>query len=129
MRLRPWRALLVLLLAVVTAEAQSYKQVGNLTIFVDSGRAFPGGFFVVQLQSRRPLGALTVSLDGRKHPALSSGGGLRALVPVPLDSLPGPRLLGVELYGRRGRQRITLTRPSAPYPPRTPVIPMEKRCC
>jgi len=131
MRLRPDRLLAVLLLviATATAQAQSYKQVGKLTIFVDSSRAFPGGFFVVQLQSSRPLGALTVSLDGRKHPALASGGGLRALVPVPVDSAPGPRLLGVELYGRRGRQRVTLQASIAErsYPARTTVIPMEKR--
>jgi murein DD-endopeptidase MepM/ murein hydrolase activator NlpD len=129
MRLRPGRALIVLLLSVATARAQAYKQVGSLRVFVDSSRAFPGGFFVVQLQSRRPLGTLMVSLDGRKHAALPSGSGHRALVPVPVDSPPGPRLLGVELYGRRGRQRIALqaTIAERSYPPRTTVIPLEKR--
>jgi murein DD-endopeptidase MepM/ murein hydrolase activator NlpD len=126
---RQGRALGVLLLAAATAEAQAYKQVGQLTILVDSSRAFPGGFFVVQLQSRQPLGTLMVSLDGRKYPALFSRSGLRALVPVPLDSPPGPRLLGVELYGRRGRQRVTLEATVAlrAYPPRTTAIPPEKR--
>jgi murein DD-endopeptidase MepM/ murein hydrolase activator NlpD len=122
------RALAAFLLLAATAEAQAYKQVGQLTIQVDSTRAFPGGLFVVQLQSRHPLGTLMVGLDGRKHPALASRGSLRALVPIPLDSPPGPRLLGVELYGRRGRQRVTLEASVAPraYPPRTTVIPPEK---
>lgn len=129
MRSRLGRALPVLLLAAATAEGQAEKRVGQLTILVDSSRAFPGGLFVVQLQSRQPLGTLMVSLDGRKHPALFSKSGLRALVPVPLDSPPGPRLLGVELYGRRGRQRVTLEAAVAEraYPPRATVIPLEKR--
>lgn len=129
MSARLGRALAVLALCAATAQGQAYKQIGQLTILVDSSRAFPGGFFVVQLQSRRPLGSLAVSLDGRKHPALFSRSGLRALVPIPLDAPPGPRLLGVELYGRRGRQRITLEADVAGhvYAPRTTVIPPEKR--
>jgi murein DD-endopeptidase MepM/ murein hydrolase activator NlpD len=129
MRLRPGLVLPLVLLAAGPAPGQDYKQVGKLTIFVDSGRAFPGGFFVVQLQSRSSMGQLMVSLDGRKYPALPSRVGVRALVPVPVDSPPGPRLLGVELYGRRGRQRVTLEAAIAErsYPPRTVVIPMEKR--
>jgi len=129
MRPRPGEVLAVLLMLDATAQAQAYKQVGQLTILVDSGRAVPGGFFVVQLQARRPLGTLMVSLDGRKQPALASRNGLRALVPIPVDSPPGPRLLGVELYGRRGRQRVTLEAMIAErsYPPRSIVIPMEKR--
>lgn len=129
MRARGGQALGVLLLGVLAAEAQEYKQVGQLTILVDSSRAYPGGLFVVQLQSRRPLGALMASLDGRKYPALSSRNGMRAFVPVPVDAPPGPRLLGVELYGRRGRQRITLSTTIAEraYPARTTVIPVERR--
>ena len=82
MRVRPGRALVLLLLAAPAIEAQGYKQVGQLTILVDSKRAVPGGFFVVGFQSRRPLGTLMVSLDGRKQPAFWSRSGLRALVPI-----------------------------------------------
>ena len=129
MRPRTGGALALLLLAVPAAEAQGYKQVGQLTILVDSKRAVPGGLFVVEFQSRRPLGTLMVSLDGRKQPAFWSRSGLRALVPIPADSPPGPRLLGVELYARRGRQRVTLeaTIAERSYPPRTIVVPVEKR--
>lgn len=122
-------ALAALLLPAPGAEAQEHKQVGQLTIQVDSSRAYPGGLFVVLLQSRRPLGTLMVSLDGRKYPALWSRSGLRALVPVSVDTPPGPRLLGVELYGRRGRQRVTLdaTIVEHSYPPRAILIPAGKR--
>lgn len=129
MRARWSLALALLALLALPASAQEYKRVGQLTIVVDSSRAFPGGFFVVELQSRRPLGTLMVSLDGRKYPALQSKSGLRALVPVPVPSPPGQRLLGVELYGRRGRQRITLSTRigERSYPPRAATIPPEKR--
>ena len=129
MRAPASQALGVLLLCVLAAEAQDYKQVGQLTILVDSSRAYPGGLFVVQFQSRRPMGTLMATLDGRKYPALSSRSGVRAFVPVPVDAPPGPRLLGLELYGRRGRQRGTFpaTIAERSYPARTTVIPVEKR--
>ena len=129
MRPRRSPALAALLLAAFAAEAQEFKQVGQLTILVDASRAYPGGLFGVEFVSRRPLGTLLVSLDGRKYPALLSHGGVRALVPVPVDTPPGPRSLGVEVYGRRGRQRITLATAIAErsYPARTTVISLEKR--
>jgi murein DD-endopeptidase MepM/ murein hydrolase activator NlpD len=129
MRARGSLALGVLLLGLPAAEAQDYKQVGQLTIRVDASRAYPGGLFLVEFQSRRPVGALVASLDGRKYPALSSRSGVRAFVPIPADAPPGPRRLGVELYGRRGRQRITLSAAIAErsYPGRSIVIPVERR--
>jgi murein DD-endopeptidase MepM/ murein hydrolase activator NlpD len=84
------------------------KRVGNVIFLVEAGLAFPGGFFVVRLQARTGLGAAWAILDGRRSPFYSGLRGPRALVPVPVGSTPGRNVIGVEILGRRGRQRVPI---------------------
>jgi Peptidase family M23 len=117
-----------LLLAVPLPAQDVVKRVGSVTFTADSSQAFPGGLVVVRLSSRRALGAAYAILDGRRVPFYLAGGP-RALVPIPLTAVAGPTTLGVEILGRRGRQRIPLPVTIEPrlYPPRTVVIPEGKR--
>ncbi len=120
---------LSLLLLGVPASAQDVvKRVGNVTFAADQSQAFPGGLIVVRLGSKRALGAAYAILDGRRVPFYLAGGP-RALVPIPLNAVSGPTTLGVEILGRRGRQRIPLPVTIEPrlYPPRTVVIPEGRR--
>lgn len=113
-----------------TARAQDVvKRVGQVTFRVDLKAAFPGGLVVAYLQSRGSLGTAFAILDGRRAPFFPSGRGLRALVPIPVGSPPGPRALGVEILARRGRQRIPLQVSIAEraYPPRNVVVPAGQR--
>ena len=99
----------LLLAAPRPARAQDVvKRVGTATFAVDSALAFPGGFFVVRLQSRSGMGAAWAILDGRRSPFHPGPGGPRALVPVPVGTVPGRNTLGVEIAARRGRQRVPL---------------------
>lgn len=104
------------------------KRVGHVTFVADPSQAFPGGLIVVRLNSRRPLGAAYAILDGLRVPFYLAGGP-RALVPIPLTAVAGPTTLGVEIIGRRGRQRVPLSVTIEPriYAPRTVVIPDGKR--
>ncbi|HEY7514853.1 MAG TPA: M23 family metallopeptidase [Vicinamibacteria bacterium] len=119
---------LALLLAVPLPAQDVVKRVGSVTFSADPSQAFPGGLVVVRLSSRRPLGAAYAILDGRRVPFYLAGGP-RALVPIPLNAVAGPTTLGVEILGRRGRQRIPLPVTIAPrvYPARSVVIPEGKR--
>jgi hypothetical protein len=119
---------MALLLAVPLPAQNVVKRVGNVTFTADPSHAFPGGLVVVRLNSRRTLGAAYAIIDGRRVPFYLAAGP-RALVPIPLTAVAGPTTLGVEILGRRGRQRIPLPVTIEPrvYPPRTVVIPEGKR--
>ena len=128
------RALLLLVpsllsLPVPGSPQDIVKRVGLVTFLVDTSRAFPGGLFVVRLQSRGALGAAFAAVDGQRAPFFMAAKGPRALVPIPLTAVPGPTTLGIELMARRGRQRIPLSVTIArrDYPARTVTIPEIKR--
>jgi Peptidase family M23 len=120
--------LAALLLAVPLPAQDITRRVGNVTFTADPSQAFPGGLVVVRLGSRRSLGAAYAIIDGRRVPFYLAGGP-RALVPIPLTAVAGPTTLGVEIIGRRGRQRIPLPLTIEPrmYPPRSVEIPEGKR--
>jgi murein DD-endopeptidase MepM/ murein hydrolase activator NlpD len=101
------------------------KRVGLVTVNVDEGLAFPGGLFVVRLQSRRGLGAAVASFDGLRCPFFNTRHGLRALVPIRPTLAGGTATVGIELAGRRGRQRIAVATTIVPreYPPRSVTLP------
>jgi hypothetical protein len=101
------------------------KRVGLVTISIDEGLAFSGGLFVVRLQSRRGIGPATASFDGLHCPFFSTRHGLRALVPIRPTLGGGTATLGIELWGRRGRQRVPVVATIAPreYPPRSVTLP------
>ena len=101
------------------------KRVGLVTISVDEGLAFPGGLFVVRLQSRRGIGPAMASFDGLRCPFFNTRHGLRALVPIRPTLAGGTATLGIELAARRGRQRIPVSAAIAPreYPPRSVTLP------
>jgi hypothetical protein len=101
------------------------KRVGLVTISIDEGLAFSGGLFVVRLQSRRGIGPATASFDGLHCPFFSTRHGLRALVPIRPTLAGGTATLGIELWGRRGRQRVPVVATIAPreYPPRSVTLP------
>jgi murein DD-endopeptidase MepM/ murein hydrolase activator NlpD len=105
------------------------KRVGSVTFVVETGLGFPGGFFVVRLQSRRGLGAAWAILDGRRAPFYPGPRGLRALVPVPVGTSPGPSTIGVEISARRGRQRVPVevTVGERSYTPRLVRVPEARR--
>jgi hypothetical protein len=101
------------------------KRVGLVTISVDEGLAFPGGLFVVRLQSRRGIGPVVASFDGLRCPFFPTRHGPRALVPIRPTLPGGTATLGIELEARRGRQRIPVSATIAPreYPPRSVTLP------
>ena len=105
------------------------KRVGSVTFVVDAGLAFPGGFFVVRLQSRTGLGASWAILDGRRAAFYLGARGPRALVPVPVGSTSGRNVIGVEIMARRGRQRVPIdvTVGERTYPPRLFRVPEPRR--
>lgn len=126
----PLLVFLILALPALPARSQEIvKRVGVVTFRVDPSQAFPGGVVAVRLASRGRLGAAYAILDGRRVPFHLAAGVPRALAPVSLTAVPGPSTLGVELVVRRGRQRVPIPVTIAPrtYPPRTVVIPEEKR--
>jgi murein DD-endopeptidase MepM/ murein hydrolase activator NlpD len=106
------RALLavVLLLALPRAAParEVTKRVGSVSFRVDMRFAHQGGLMVAWLAARGSLGATYAILDGQRCPFFPAAGGLRALVPVSVSALPGATTLGIEIFGRRGRQRIPL---------------------
>jgi Peptidase family M23 len=128
---RPAFLLIAPVLALAPARAlpqEIVKHVGAVTFRVDGTRAFPGGVMVVRLSSRRALGTAFAILDGRRSPFYLTRGVPRALVPVALGAQPGPNTLGVEIVGRRGRQRIPVAvQVSArTYPPRVVAVPADR---
>ena len=119
----------LLALPPITSAQDVHKQVGSLTISVDRTHAVPGGVLVVHLRSRQALGTIYAILDGRRAPFLPSRRGPRAFVPIVATGVPGKTTLGIEIRGRRGRQRIPvpLTIDARPFSPRNLVIPDAKR--
>jgi murein DD-endopeptidase MepM/ murein hydrolase activator NlpD len=124
-------SLAALLAFGAAASAQDVvRRVGQVTFLVDTSLGLPGGILRARLQSRGLLGTAWAILDGRKFPFYASSRGPRAFVPIPVTTVAGPNTLGVEIMGRRGRQRIPIPVTIAerpPYAPRTVVIPEEKR--
>jgi murein DD-endopeptidase MepM/ murein hydrolase activator NlpD len=120
---------LVALSATGASAGEIVKQVGRVTFRVDTVYAFPGGVVVVRLGSRGRLGSAWALLDGRRVAFYSNGAGPHALVPVPVEAVPGPATLGIEIAGRRGEQRIPIPIEIAPraYPPRAVALPETKR--
>jgi murein DD-endopeptidase MepM/ murein hydrolase activator NlpD len=112
------------------ASAQDFiKQIGQVTITVDATDGFPGGMFVVRLHSKRRLGAADAIFDGRRAPFFQSSRGPRARVPIPATAIAGRATLGIEIFVRRGRQRVPISVAVAErtYPDQTVVIPEEQR--
>jgi hypothetical protein len=105
------------------------RRVGQVTFRVDTTHAFPGGVVTVRLASRGRLGAAFAVLGGWRVPFFLHRGAPRALVPVPVTTVPGPATVGVEIAARRGGQRIPIPIeiPPRPYPARTLVLGEEVR--
>lgn len=119
---------LLFLAAALAAEPQEIRRtVGKLTASVDTRGAVPGGLLVVRLH--RYLGTTFAILGGRRVPFYASARGPLALVPIPVTHPAGTSTLGIELWTRRGRQRIAIEVPIAPraYPTRTVTLPEERR--
>ncbi len=105
------------------------KRAGNILIAAEQTLSYPGGLLVVQLSSKRGIrGYATANFDGHRSVFFSGPRGVRALVPVPATTAPGPHTLGIEIRGR-GRARALLTVAVAPrdYPPRIVTLPESKR--
>jgi hypothetical protein len=125
-------SLLLALLLAATSEAperEVTKRVGSVTFRVDTRFAYQGGLMVARLSSRVALGSAYAILDGQRCPFFPAPGGLRAFVPVSVSAVPGPTTLGVEIMGRRGRQRIPVdvAVDRRTYPAVSVVVPEEKR--
>lgn len=122
-------AVLVLLAAAPGLAQEIVRHAGRYTVSADVTDAWPGGLIVARLRASRPIfAAAYANMDGRRFRFLSTPAGLRALVGLPADFPAGPATLGVELVGR-GRVRIPvpITVAARSYPPRTVVIPDERR--
>ena len=119
----------VLWLAAPAFTEEVTRRLGSLTVAVDEAAAYPGGMVTVRLRSTRSLGVVYAILDGRRCPFLLTRRGMRALVPVPVGAPPGPTTLGIEVRGRRGRQRFAFQVHVAErsYPPRAVAIPEVKQ--
>jgi Peptidase family M23 len=102
-----------LLPAAAAPETVSHT-VGQVTLKADLDQSFPGGVIVASVASRWRLGAVYAVLDGRRCPLYETPRGPRALVPVPVDRVPGAVTLGFEIMARRGRQRVPLEASIAP---------------
>src|SRR5437773_353784 len=125
----PAAALLLVASSPGPSPSTAHKTVGGLTILAEPAQPPQAGLVVVRLRERRPLGATFVVFDGRRAPVYSTPHGLRALVPVPVGATPGAEPLGVEVFTRRGRQRVPLdvSISEVTYPARTLTIPEAKR--
>jgi murein DD-endopeptidase MepM/ murein hydrolase activator NlpD len=125
------RLMLLLLVAAprVAPASEIAKTVGSVTFRVDTRFAHPGGLLVARLASRSSVGTTYAILDGQRCLFFPAPGGMRALVPIALRASPGPTALGIEIFGRRGRQRIPidLVVERQSYPPVTVVVPYDKR--
>jgi murein DD-endopeptidase MepM/ murein hydrolase activator NlpD len=104
----PTRCTLAALLLCAPAAAQDVaKRVGALLFTADRSYAFPGGLLQVRMQGRSAPGGYAI-LNGRRAPFFASRRGPRALLPIPADAPSGRSTVGIELFVRRGRQRIPL---------------------
>jgi murein DD-endopeptidase MepM/ murein hydrolase activator NlpD len=105
-------ALLLVLLAPAASADEITRRFGQLTVAVDTGHAYPGGIAVVRF--RPPWASGFVIFEGRRAPVFAAPGGPRALVPIPVSNPGGGTgLLGIEIYARRGRQRLRMEFPIA----------------
>jgi murein DD-endopeptidase MepM/ murein hydrolase activator NlpD len=120
----------LLALAAAPGFAQEIvRRAGRYTVTADVTDAYPGGLIVARLRASRPIFAMAyANMDGRRFRFLATAAGLRALVALPADFPAGPATLGVELVGR-GRVRIPvpITVAARSYPPRTVLIPEDRR--
>src|SRR5262249_30058745 len=84
---------------------------------------------VLVVRLRRGLGTTYALLNGVRVVFLNTPRGPRALVPVPVYTVPGTTPLGIELVARNGRQRIQMDVTIAPfaYTSRTVTIPEAER--
>ncbi len=108
------------------AEAQALtRHVGRVTLVLAPRHARVGGLLVVRLTSSARLGSANAILDGRRVPFYPTPRGSRALLPIGVAASPGAATLGVEILGRRSRQRIPVELTLAPraYPSRSLTVP------
>lgn len=121
--------LLLGVLAEIAAAQETIQHVGSVTFRVDTRFGHPGGLMVARLQSSRYLGTAFAILDGVRCPFYYAPDGPRAFVPIPVAATPGPATLGIEIRGRRGRQRIPLdvSIERRDYPSASLAIPPDKR--
>jgi murein DD-endopeptidase MepM/ murein hydrolase activator NlpD len=105
------------------------RRFGQLTAAVDLTYAQPGGIAVVRFRPALWAGSTFVIFEGRRAPVLPGAGGPRALVPIPAETPAGDGLLGIELFARRGLQRLRLDFPigERTFSERTQTLNEEKR--
>jgi murein DD-endopeptidase MepM/ murein hydrolase activator NlpD len=129
MKRLPLFLLLPLLCPPAASTQDIVKRVGSVTFAVDATLGFPGGFFVVRLQSRTGIGAAWAILEGRRAPFFSGPRGLRAFVPVPVGTAAGRNVIGVEISARKGRQRVPVdvSVGQMTYPARLVRVPEPRR--
>jgi murein DD-endopeptidase MepM/ murein hydrolase activator NlpD len=114
--------------ADASASSELRRTVGKLSLTADTRYAYQGGLLVVRL--RQGLGATMAIFGGRRVSFQQGPRGPIALLPIPVDAAAVPTTLGVEVWGRRGRQRVRVgdvAVAARPYPARTVVIPEERR--
>jgi hypothetical protein len=129
MNTRVLAVLVLVALAVPAFPEETTRRVGRLTVAIDESSAYPGGLVTVRLRSAPRYGVVYAVLEGRRCPFLPSHQGMRAMVPVPVDTRPGPLTLGIEMRTGRGRQRFALPIAVAErsYPPRSVLLPEVKK--
>ncbi len=101
------------------------RRVGRVTLTLAPRHAHAGGLLAVRLTSSARLGSANAILDGRRVPFYPTPRGSRALLPIGVAASPGPATLGVEILGRRSRQRIPveLIVAARAYPSRSLTVP------
>lgn len=129
MRRRLTVALVLLAGATEASGEELVRRFGQLTAAIDLTYAQPGGIAVVRFRPARWAGSTFVIFEGRRTPVLPGAGGQRALVPIPASTPAGDGLLGIELFARRGVQRLRLDFPigERSFSERTQTLNEEKR--
>ena len=127
--LRAFAVLVLVALATPAFSEETTRRVGRLTVAVDESSAYPGGLVTVRLRTAPRYGVVYAILEGRRCQFLPSPRGMRAMVPVPVDTAPGPITLGIEIRTGRGRQRFALPIAVAArsYPARSVQLPEVKK--
>jgi murein DD-endopeptidase MepM/ murein hydrolase activator NlpD len=107
-------ALALLLLAPAAFADEIVRRFGQLSVAVDTTYAYPGGIAVVRFRPQQWAASTFAIFEGRRAPVFAAAGGPRALVPIPASNPGGGSgLLGIELYARRGPQRLRMEFPIA----------------
>jgi len=122
-------ALLLLLLAPAALADEVVRRFGQLTVAVDTTYAYPGGIAVVRFRPQWAASGFAI-FEGRRAPLFAAAGGPRALVPIPAGNPGGGTgLLGIEIYARRGAQRLRMEFPIAAraFAERVQTLTDEKR--